>query len=216
MRSLPDTGYLFENRVPEWPPLSGRGRREIFVVLRLVRIGIGFLLSPVTLLMDILALRSVPARPFQMTRSIWQWSRGRHVSTSSHIGNGVESYAGESVRNLTKNLVMTIVIGVAIVWSAYKYAWPRWMWWPVVAAGILIVTNLILDIADLSKSSALRKAIREHDYRLCPSCRYSLVGLPSSGKCPECGVSYDIAQVQSEWRRWLEPTTSGGGIGRDR
>ena len=42
----------------------------------------------------------------------------------------------------------------------------------------------------------------------CPDCHYDLTGLPSH-RCPECGLSFDIADVVQSWHRLRAPTFTG-------
>lgn len=42
----------------------------------------------------------------------------------------------------------------------------------------------------------------------CPQCGYSTNGLPSH-RCPECGTSFDMAEVTPSWARVREPAYSG-------
>ncbi len=52
----------------------------------------------------------------------------------------------------------------------------------------------------------LVKRLREHSSKLCLRCGYVLEGLPSQHTCPECGVEYDIDNVQREWEKWTKLT----------
>jgi predicted amidophosphoribosyltransferase len=42
----------------------------------------------------------------------------------------------------------------------------------------------------------------------CPRCRYPLVGLPGH-RCPECGTTFDMADVVKSWHRLREPRFTG-------
>lgn len=41
------------------------------------------------------------------------------------------------------------------------------------------------------------------DLSLCPTCCYSLRGMPAQHNCPECGGAYSIAEITALWRAWL-------------
>lgn len=45
----------------------------------------------------------------------------------------------------------------------------------------------------------MRKLLRGHDYAVCLSCRYPLVGLADAGVCPECGTGYDVSETRRCW-----------------
>jgi hypothetical protein len=45
----------------------------------------------------------------------------------------------------------------------------------------------------------IRRRLRENDYRLCPKCGHSLLGLEESGQCPECGRAFVVAAVRETW-----------------
>ena len=47
----------------------------------------------------------------------------------------------------------------------------------------------------------LRRRFRENDGKLCIYCGHSLVGLAETGRCPECGVAFSIADHRAAWIR---------------
>lgn len=57
--------------------------------------------------------------------------------------------------------------------------------------------------ADPSTSSDMHQPLER-----CPMCRYSLQGLPSAYRCPECGFEYD--EYTRLWRRSIGGSLSGG------
>lgn len=49
----------------------------------------------------------------------------------------------------------------------------------------------------------LRSVIRD-DYCLCITCGYTLLGLPSESRCPECGSQYQYSTLRSTWKSVCE------------
>jgi hypothetical protein len=43
------------------------------------------------------------------------------------------------------------------------------------------------------------RRIKRLKYRVCFACNYELGELPERGRCPECGVLYDVAAVRNEF-----------------
>lgn len=50
----------------------------------------------------------------------------------------------------------------------------------------------------------------EHEGRMCLDCGYLLEGLPDEHTCPECGESYEIAELRAAWLHWLTETHPPG------
>lgn len=48
------------------------------------------------------------------------------------------------------------------------------------------------------------RRLRALEYRVCPRCAYSLVGLPDEHTCPECGIEYSVESLRAQWKRWLD------------
>ncbi len=99
-------------------------------------------------------------------------------------------------------LALAILVGGAVI---------RWIqpatnpptesrWFPL---GVLIpgyVIGLVSTFLFHREKRRLQKRIKECDYMVCTDCAYSLVGIGSSGKCPECGVVFDEQSLRETWR----------------
>lgn len=49
----------------------------------------------------------------------------------------------------------------------------------------------------------LYQRVERSDSRLCLDCGYDLRGSGEAGTCPECGVSFEIAEVRKRWDKHL-------------
>ncbi len=47
--------------------------------------------------------------------------------------------------------------------------------------------------------NCIRWKVKRENYLLCMNCLYSLKGLESPGKCPECGTPYNVEILKKEW-----------------
>lgn len=47
------------------------------------------------------------------------------------------------------------------------------------------------------------RQLKAQDFKVCINCEYLLHGLPPSGRCPECGVEYEVEELKRLWLSWL-------------
>ena len=52
------------------------------------------------------------------------------------------------------------------------------------------------------ENGRFKRHLIEHSWLICFGCGYSLKGLPSHYRCPECGLPYDDTKLVKAWRRW--------------
>lgn len=45
----------------------------------------------------------------------------------------------------------------------------------------------------------LHRTIRANGFRVCVHCKYSLLGHPDEGMCPECGMEYRLEDLKKIW-----------------
>ena len=71
----------------------------------------------------------------------------------------------------------------------------------------LLALALALMLFFVVKWIRLRRSLfhlaKSHDFEICPDCHYSLKGLGSEGRCPECGNSFVLNETVAQWKHYL-------------
>lgn len=66
-------------------------------------------------------------------------------------------------------------------------------------ACLILISVIMRMLSDGRRGRQLKK----ENFRVCINCEYLLHGLPDSGRCPECGVEYEVHELKDEWMKWL-------------
>jgi hypothetical protein len=68
-------------------------------------------------------------------------------------------------------------------------------------SGVMVFWLPIFLTIGYHKLAARRFAhvLASHDYRICCGCAYDLRNRPDSGRCPECGETYDVEGTRRAW-----------------
>jgi hypothetical protein len=90
---------------------------------------------------------------------------------------------------------MILCVGVACWVSELGYIPNRWLPLIVVPAFFLGLASLCVGVL------TIRRRLREHCYALCVRCEYPLDRNRARGRCPECGLEYDLDDTRRVWIR---------------
>jgi hypothetical protein len=97
-----------------------------------------------------------------------------------------------------------LVIGaLTIAVGCIFFAIPSsWNWARSTALLVFLLGALALNCEAFRVRARTIRRARGLNYQLCIQCGYPLVGLPSSGHCPECGEPYHQETLPWTWERW--------------
>ena len=99
------------------------------------------------------------------------------------------------IRKLSLPFVVAIVVIQVLARLGMKYE-PNYQ-------GIIGHAVWVLSLCCLAwlgyRINYIRWKVKRENYLLCMNCLYSLKGLESPGKCPECGTPYSVEVLKKEW-----------------
>ena len=75
---------------------------------------------------------------------------------------------------------------------------------------ILVLVFLLLSMCVIvlfmsGEHQRTKRAMERTSGVVCPACLHDLQGSPPKGECPECGHSYERAELGENWRKQLSP-----------
>lgn len=114
---------------------------------------------------------------------------------------------------LTRNLVgifcalkFLALVGVALIVGRVltALASERALKFAFIALGVVLLLPANWGLLWLTRwrMRKFARRVSEEEYMCCVRCGYSLRGLPTEHKCPECGQEYDALSLRSEWGTW--------------
>lgn len=114
-------------------------------------------------------------------------------------------------RSLYWWFVLTLVpVATAIAWVLLRgpLGLPRQGVFRFVPLMLGLMPLLVANPWYLWRTAWVRRALADSGGRLCTHCAYNLTGLPSAGRCPECGKHYDIAADAPLWQAMTRVTAT--------
>lgn len=105
-----------------------------------------------------------------------------------------------TLRLVTIGLAVAMCFAMVIVWYGVytrRSVFSPWLW--------LLPVGLVLSgcIIPLLMNRRFCHYVERSEHRVCTHCGYCLAGLPERHKCPECGCTFEIEHVRSEWQAWV-------------
>lgn len=137
----------------------------------------------------------------------WQASRGKpsavrwiSIAWASELLWFVCLIGAETWLAVHSPIQIQEVSGYTVTWLFNFLQWPDLV---QQSSGRLLPFALALFVAWFAQARAERffRYLKHHGDGVCPGCVYPLQGLPAQSKCPECGRTYDLAEVADHWRK---------------
>ncbi len=106
----------------------------------------------------------------------------------------------EAIAHLATTWLALVCAGFAIwyILAVYRLAPPLQPLMGLTGL-VIIAANLGLSIARIYLRGRGSRIVKEHDFLICPQCRFDLRGLSDPGRCPECGRTYSKNDLERTW-----------------
>jgi len=99
-------------------------------------------------------------------------------------------------RRRTLLVLVAFACGLAVAAPVLPHPLPRAIALPAV------ICNFLCFLYIWVSAHRQKRSVAAPDYLVCFNCGYSLIGLPGSHVCPECGRPYDQESLCRGWRKW--------------
>lgn len=90
-------------------------------------------------------------------------------------------------------VAVCVLVGFALGMTG-RFVWSGWFF---IVFGVAVAAMLGFVATD---SLMVRRTIRRHNWLLCTQCCYPLSPSPVVGRCPECGMEYDVNEIRAAWQ----------------
>ncbi|MCB9852125.1 MAG: hypothetical protein H6819_03445 [Phycisphaerales bacterium] len=132
------------------------------------------------------------------------WRQFVERQTAGQLVLGVSTWAVAIIASLV------IIMGLAMILEGLglKLGISRrmqWSFWAAYTYGITLGLVFLIPFSAAKHSINRRFVDRLVDTNacVCTQCAYNLVGLDSSGKCPECGAGFEMSATRQAWCEWF-------------